>query len=99
MKSVSKKTLRKSFLNWFFWNGCSQQAETMLGMAFGQAMAPRSLRNCTTPKKIGQPPFSAISPCSIRKLKLDLFATVLPSVWKSSWPTVMVLRKPSRRPK
>ena len=32
MKSVSKKTLRKSFLNWFFWNGCSQQAETMLGM-------------------------------------------------------------------
>ena len=40
MKSVSKKTLRKSFLNWFFWNGCSQQAETMLGMAFGQAMAP-----------------------------------------------------------
>ena len=40
MKSVSKKTLRKSFLNWFFWNGCSQQAETMLGMGFGQAMAP-----------------------------------------------------------
>lgn len=40
MKSVSKKTLRKSFLNWFFWNGCSQQAETMLGMAFGQSMAP-----------------------------------------------------------
>ncbi len=40
MKTVSKKTLRKSFLNWFFWNGCSQQAETMLGMAFGQAMAP-----------------------------------------------------------
>lgn len=40
MKSVSKKTLRKSFIQWFFWNGCSQQAETMLGMAFGQAMAP-----------------------------------------------------------
>ena len=40
MKTVSKKTLRKSFLNWFFWNGCSQQAETMLGMAFGQSMAP-----------------------------------------------------------
>lgn len=40
MKSVSKKTLHKSFLNWFFWNGCSQQAETMLGMAFGQSMAP-----------------------------------------------------------
>ena len=39
-KQVSKKTLRKSFNNWFFWNGCSQQAESMLGMAFGQAMAP-----------------------------------------------------------
>ena len=40
MKTVSKKTLKKSFLNWFFRNGCSQQAETMLGMAFGQSMAP-----------------------------------------------------------
>jgi PTS system mannose-specific IID component len=40
MKQVSKKTLRKSFFNWFFWNGCSQQAESMLGMAFGQSMAP-----------------------------------------------------------
>ena len=40
MKTVSKKTLKKSDLNWFFWNGCSQQAETMLGMAFGQSMAP-----------------------------------------------------------
>lgn len=39
-KTVSKKTLKKSFLNWFFFNGCSQQAETMLGMAFGQSMAP-----------------------------------------------------------
>lgn len=39
-KQVSKKTLQKSFNNWFFWNGCSQQAESMLGMAFGQAMAP-----------------------------------------------------------
>lgn len=40
MKKISEKTLKKSFLNWFFWNGCSQQAESMLGMAFGQAMAP-----------------------------------------------------------
>ncbi len=40
MKTVSKNTLCRSFLNWFFWNGCSQQAETMLGMAFGQSMAP-----------------------------------------------------------
>ena len=35
-KKISEKTLKKSFLNWFFWNGCSQQAESMLGMAFGQ---------------------------------------------------------------
>ena len=40
MKKISNKTLKKSFLNWFFWNGCSQQAESMLGMAFGQSMAP-----------------------------------------------------------
>lgn len=39
-KKLSKKTLRKSFLNWFFWNGCSQQAESMLGMGFAQSMAP-----------------------------------------------------------
>ncbi|MCC2878815.1 PTS system mannose/fructose/sorbose family transporter subunit IID [Lachnoclostridium pacaense] len=39
-RQLSKKTLDKSFWNWFFWNGCSQQAESMLGMAFGQAMAP-----------------------------------------------------------
>lgn len=39
-KTVSKKALRKSFNNWFFFNGCSQQAETMQGMAFGQSMAP-----------------------------------------------------------
>lgn len=37
---VGANTLRKSFNNWFFWNGCSQQAESMLGMAFGQSMAP-----------------------------------------------------------
>lgn len=39
-KKISEKTLKKSFLNWFFWHGCSQQAETMLGMSFAQAMAP-----------------------------------------------------------
>ncbi len=39
-KTLSGKTLRKSFNNWFFWNGCSQQAESMLGLAFGQSMAP-----------------------------------------------------------
>jgi len=40
MKKISEKTLKRSFLNWFFWNGCSQQAESMLGVAFGQSMAP-----------------------------------------------------------
>ena len=39
-KKIQEKTLKKSFITWFFWNGCSQQAESMLGMAFGQAMAP-----------------------------------------------------------
>lgn len=39
-KKIRPETLKKSFFNWFFWNGCSQQAESMLGMAFGQAMAP-----------------------------------------------------------
>ena len=39
-KKLSKKTLNKVFWNWFFWNGCSQQAESMLGMGFGQSMAP-----------------------------------------------------------
>jgi len=40
MKKIKPETLKRSFWNWFFWNGCSQQAESMLGMAFGQAMAP-----------------------------------------------------------
>jgi mannose/fructose/N-acetylgalactosamine-specific phosphotransferase system component IID len=40
MKKISDKTLKKSFFHWFFWNGCSQQAESMLGLAFGQSMAP-----------------------------------------------------------
>lgn len=40
MKKISEKTLKRSFLNCFFWNGCSQQAESMLGIAFGQSMAP-----------------------------------------------------------
>ncbi|MFB0921439.1 MAG: PTS system mannose/fructose/sorbose family transporter subunit IID [Oscillospiraceae bacterium] len=39
-KTLNRKTLRRSFNNWFFWNGCSQQAESMLGLAFGQSMAP-----------------------------------------------------------
>ena len=39
-KKISTKTLKKSFRNWFFWHGCSQQAESMLGMAFAHSMAP-----------------------------------------------------------
>lgn len=39
-KKISEKTLKKSFWNWFFWHGCSQQAESMLGMAFAQSMSP-----------------------------------------------------------
>lgn len=39
-KKISAKTLKKSFNTWFLWNGCSQQAESMLGMAFGQSMGP-----------------------------------------------------------
>lgn len=39
-KKLSKSTLNKSFYSWFFWNGCSQQAETMLGLGFAQSMAP-----------------------------------------------------------
>ena len=40
VKKISPKTLKKAFHHWFFFNGCSQQAESMLGMAFGQSMAP-----------------------------------------------------------
>ncbi len=39
-KKLKPATLKKSFRTWFFFNGCSQQAESMLGMAFGQSMAP-----------------------------------------------------------
>ncbi len=39
-KKISEKTLKKSFVNWFLWNGCSQQAESMLGLGFAQSMAP-----------------------------------------------------------
>jgi len=39
-KKISAKTFKKAFWNWFFWHGCSQQAESMLGMAFAQSMAP-----------------------------------------------------------
>ncbi|HEY8365016.1 MAG TPA: PTS system mannose/fructose/sorbose family transporter subunit IID [Haloplasmataceae bacterium] len=37
---VSKKSLRKAFWIWFFWHGCSQQAESMLGISFAHTMSP-----------------------------------------------------------
>ena len=39
-KKLSAKTLRKSWIRWFFWHGSSQQAENMLGNAMGHALAP-----------------------------------------------------------
>lgn len=39
-KKLTDKTLKKSFTNWLLWNGCSQQAESMLGLGFAQSMAP-----------------------------------------------------------
>lgn len=38
-KKISKKTLNRSFLTWLLFNGCSQQAESMLGLGFGHAIA------------------------------------------------------------
>jgi len=39
-KKLNAATLRKSWIRWFFWHGCSQQAENMLGNAFGHSLAP-----------------------------------------------------------
>lgn len=39
-KKISAKSLNKAWWIWFFWHGCSQQAESMLGMAFAHAMTP-----------------------------------------------------------
>lgn len=39
-KKISSKALNKAWWTWFFWHGCSQQAESMLGMAFAQTMTP-----------------------------------------------------------
>ncbi len=39
-KKISEKALNKAFWIWFFWHGCSQQAESMLGMAFAHTMVP-----------------------------------------------------------
>jgi len=37
---LSKRSLNKSFWIWFLWHGCSQQAESMLGIAFAHTMTP-----------------------------------------------------------
>lgn len=39
-KTISDKTLRKSWLIWYFWHGSSQQGENLLGNAFSHTMTP-----------------------------------------------------------
>jgi mannose/fructose/N-acetylgalactosamine-specific phosphotransferase system component IID len=39
-KKIRKASLRKAWWTWFFWHGCSQQAESMLGIAFAHTMVP-----------------------------------------------------------
>ncbi len=39
-KVINPKTLKKAFWLWFFWNGSSQQAETIVGNCFGHALSP-----------------------------------------------------------
>lgn len=91
-KTLSKKTLNKSFWNWFFWNGCSQQAESMLGMAFGQSMAP-VIDEFMIQKKKKQKPWNAILLCSTQKHRLVLSVTVSSAEWKRQMPMVSALRK------
>ncbi len=39
-KKLSQKTIRKSWKIWFFWHGCSQQGENLLGNAVAHTMTP-----------------------------------------------------------
>ena len=39
-KKISNKTLRKSWMIWFFWHGSSQQGENLLGNAVAHTMTP-----------------------------------------------------------
>lgn len=39
-KKISAKTLKKSWLIWFFWHGSSQQGENLLGNAVAHTMTP-----------------------------------------------------------
>jgi len=39
-RKISSKTLFNSWRIWFFWHGSSQQAESLLGNAFGHALSP-----------------------------------------------------------
>ncbi len=39
-KKISEKTLKKSWLTWFFWHGSSQQGENLLGNAVAHTMSP-----------------------------------------------------------
>lgn len=40
MKRISDKTLKKSWKIWFFWHGCSQQGENLLGNSMAHTMVP-----------------------------------------------------------
>lgn len=39
-KKISEKTLKRSWLIWFFWHGSSQQGENLLGNAVAHTMSP-----------------------------------------------------------
>lgn len=39
-KKLSNGAINRSWIIWFFWHGCSQQGETLLGNAMGHTMVP-----------------------------------------------------------
>lgn len=39
-KKITDKTLKQAWKIWFFWHGCSQQGENLLGNAFAHTMSP-----------------------------------------------------------
>ena len=97
-KTLSKKTLRRSFNNWFFWNGCSQQAESMLGLAFGQSMAPviDELYEKKEDKAAGLRRHITLFNTESRSAPS---ATVSQSAWKNSLPTASAPPKQFRKQK
>ena len=84
-RQLSKKTLDQSFWNWFFWNGCSQQAESMLGMAFGQSMAPVVEELYDTKEEKAQALKRHVTPLTQRH-RWDPSATALYAAWRKPMP-------------